>query len=83
MPALILYTTSGCHLCEQAQALVVELQAEFSLTLVPVEISEDASLLEIYGIRIPVLRREDGSELGWPFDRDALREFLRNYSKVL
>ena len=42
-----------------------------------VEIAEDDGLLERYGTRIPVLRREDsGAELDWPFSTDEVDRFL-------
>jgi hypothetical protein len=42
-----------------------------------VEISDDETLLERYGLSIPVVRREDsGSELSWPFDEAKLLRFL-------
>lgn len=73
-PALVLYTTSGCHLCEQAEALVRRQAAGVSM----VEIIDDAELLERYGVRIPVLRRLDtGNELDWPFDAAGVRRLLR------
>ena len=71
---LILYGTTFCHLCEQAEALIqaADVAAEH------VDIAEDDGLLERYGTRIPLLKREDsGAELGWPFDESTLREFLR------
>jgi hypothetical protein len=44
-----------------------------------VEITDDAELLERYGIRIPVLRRWDtGRELDWPFDAAAVRRLVLN-----
>ncbi len=70
-PRLALYTTSGCHLCEQAEALLEQAGLAFSR----VDIADDAILLERYGIRIPVVRRLDtGQELDWPIDAAALEE---------
>jgi hypothetical protein len=74
-PNLVLYTTLGCHLCEQAEALIL---AAVGATVRPVEITDDTELLERYSIRIPVLRRWDtGEELDWPFDAAAVRRLLR------
>ena len=39
-------------------------------------IDGDAELEARYGERVPVLRAEDGRELGWPFDAAAARAFL-------
>jgi len=68
-PMLTLYTTSGCHLCEQAEALL----ARAGLAFRPVEIADDPALFDGYALRIPVLHRCDtGAELDWPFDGAAL-----------
>lgn len=70
---LVLYSTSHCHLCEQAAALLA--QADFVAE--HIDIIDDDDLLERYGTRIPVVKRMDnGEELGWPFDQDALLRFL-------
>ncbi|MBZ4193000.1 MAG: glutaredoxin family protein [Candidatus Contendobacter sp.] len=70
-PPLALYTTSGCHLCEQAEALLGQVGLAFSR----VEIADDAALLERYGVRIPVVRRLDtGQELDWPIEAVALED---------
>ncbi|WP_417597419.1 glutaredoxin family protein [Oceanospirillum sp.] len=74
---LYLYTTLGCHLCEQALAIVHPLIAEEGMVLELVEISEKEALVERYGIRIPVIRLADQEEeLGWPFDAEAARRYL-------
>ena len=70
---LLLYTTSGCHLCEQAEALLQSAGAPVET----VEIADDEALLERYGVRIPVLRhRETGGELDWPFDAGVIQRWL-------
>ena len=69
---LILYGTSACHLCEQAAALLQAAGLEFE----EVDISESDALFERYGVTIPVLKREDGVELNWPFDTASLCQFV-------
>ena len=46
------------------------------LALEKVDISDNDELFQRYGLLIPVLRRDDGSELRWPFDQQQLRRFL-------
>lgn len=78
MSDLILYSTSACHLCDQAKVLIAEVLAPDD-RLREVDISDSEVLVERYGIRIPVLQREDsGEELGWPFDEQRLLHFLRS-----
>ena len=77
MQSLLLYTTVGCHLCEQAEELLKLMQAERELIWQAVDIADDPQLMERYGIRIPVVRLEAvGAEIGWPFDLGQLRDFL-------
>lgn len=73
MSGLVLYGTSCCHLCEQAEEILRETGVEAE----HVDIAEDDGLLEKYGTRIPVLRRADnGRELGWPFDAVTAASFI-------
>ena len=72
-PALRLYGTAACHLCERAEALLYAA----NVTAETVDIAADDDLLARYGTRIPVLQRLDTSaELGWPFDAAMLQEFV-------
>jgi len=75
--SLILYTTLGCHLCEQAEQLIEPLLVPGqSVSLV--DISESDELMDRYGIRIPVVSRPDNdSEIGWPFNEKQFLEFLQ------
>jgi glutaredoxin len=50
-----LYTRPGCHLCEEARALIEPMLAEFGATLREVNIDADAVLRERYGLDIPVI----------------------------
>jgi glutaredoxin len=50
-----LYTRPGCHLCEEAKALIQPLLGEFSATLREVNIDDDAELTRRYGMDIPVV----------------------------
>lgn len=75
---LTLYSTVGCHLCEEAEALLAStLPAPGRRRWQVVDIADDDALFARYGWHIPVLRRADGEELRWPFDAEALRAFLQ------
>jgi glutaredoxin len=52
---ITLYTRPGCHLCEEAKALIEPLLSEFGATLREVNIDDDAELKRRYGTDIPVL----------------------------
>jgi hypothetical protein len=71
---LALYVRDDCALCDHAIAL---LAAARSPDFDSVFIDGDEELERRYGERVPVLRdRDDGREIGWPFDTSVLAEFL-------
>ncbi len=66
LPRLTLYGTSGCHLCDEAEALLRLAAPVYGVEWDYVDIALDAQLCERFGTRIPVLT--DGRTLaGWPF----------------
>jgi len=73
-----LYTTLGCHLCDEALAMLKFLQAhEKSLTLAEIEIADSEKLMAEYGIRIPVITADNSEDdISWPFTIEELRQFL-------
>ena len=75
---LNLYTTAHCHLCEQAESLLAELAKYFDLQWSAIEIADDASLLNLYEIKIPVLKRLDNNdEICWPFTLNEIMQFIK------
>jgi hypothetical protein len=75
---LLFYTTSQCHLCELAEALLANTPMPAPIPVDAVDIAQSEELVARYGTRIPVLRRNDtGAELDWPFTRDQLLTFLQ------
>jgi hypothetical protein len=78
MPTLIqlrLYTTSNCHLCEQAIELI---SSQENITLALIEIADDDELIALYGTRIPVLQKvaNPSNELNWPFNQEDVLNFI-------
>jgi glutaredoxin len=69
--SLTLFSSPGCHLCEQAADIIDYVGVTFEV----VDISSNIELVRLYGIRIPVLKRSDGPELGWPFDTLDVERF--------
>ena len=76
-PECQLFGTLGCHLCEIAEVEIMPL-VEHGLLVELVDITDPEDLTDVYGLRIPVLRRVDtGAELDWPFDTQQVVAFLR------
>lgn len=76
MQKILLYSTSACHLCEQALAVIEPLLQGRSLQIV--DIVEDEQLMQRYAIRIPVLGLEDAPDvdLGWPFTSEQVQAWM-------
>jgi len=70
---LILYQRDDCHLCDLAIDVLAQARVP---DFASVFIDGDADLEARYGERVPVLCTDSGSELDWPFDASALREFV-------
>jgi glutaredoxin len=62
VPLVTLYGKPGCHLCDDARAVVEQVRAEHPFDLREVDVSLDPELNRAYGERIPVLEL-DGEEL--------------------
>lgn len=72
----VLYSTLGCHLCEQAMACITQVLGE-DTTITIQDISEDQHLMDAYGVRIPVIKNmRTERELGWPFNETDLKAWL-------
>lgn len=72
---LSLYSTSHCHLCELAYALVMKVP---NISVIVIDIAEDELLLAKYGVHIPVLQRQDTDrELNWPFTEADIHQLLK------
>jgi hypothetical protein len=76
------YGTCGCHLCEQAEAIILAVFAanpglQSILAVECIDIAESDALIRQFGTRIPVLQSADSEEcLCWPFDHEGLVTFI-------
>lgn len=74
--ALILFGTSGCHLCEEAESIMGTSFQKIELDRI--DIAEEEQWQEKYAIKIPVLyHQETGKELFWPFSESDVEEYIR------
>ena len=72
-----LYGTVGCHLCEQAEAIVIQLKQSFDIDLEVIDIAESDEGVAQFGERIPVLENKNAQQmLDWPFDLELLSDWL-------
>ncbi|MGR8931501.1 MAG: glutaredoxin family protein [Gammaproteobacteria bacterium] len=73
MAEYILFGTEGCHLCEEAEALLQQVGVTFQSR----DILFNEQDQQRYGVRIPVLLHgASGMELSWPFSEQSVRDFV-------
>lgn len=76
MPTVTLYSRPGCHLCDDARAVLERVRADTPFSLEERDIEADDELLRAYLERIPVVA-VDGAEIAELFlDERTLRATL-------
>lgn len=82
MVKLLLLGTAGCHLCEEAEAIIEACRTQVEqLIIETVDIAEQTQWQADYAVRIPVLYHPaTQQDLRWPFDRNDVNEFIGGLS---
>lgn len=80
---LILYGTSGCHLCDEALLIIKEAITQtnvpMAVKLIQIDIVDDDALYSLYETAIPVLKidsQQYPSTLNWPFNTKNIGDIL-------
>ena len=66
---VVLYSRAGCHLCDEARAVLLAERARSSFELEEVDIETSDELTREYGVRIPVV--EIDGEVAFEYTVDA------------
>ncbi len=74
--SLTLYSTDGCHLCENAERLLRSMPELRRVTVDVIDIADDEALFARYGASIPVVATRAGAELAWPFNADDVLQLV-------
>jgi len=84
----ILYGSDGCHLCEQALAICLTVLTDEQLSEIDIVdqsnvAHETKSLVELYGVHIPVLEKlgntlGENKKLFWPFTIEQVAALTAN-----
>ena len=75
MAKFILYHTDGCHLCDQAYDLILQVIPEEGIERKDIVSSE--ILMSRYQTIIPVLERQgDEQQIKWPFDVNQIQQLV-------
>jgi glutaredoxin len=81
MTAVVLYGRPGCHLCDEARDLLLEIRAKHPFSLEERDIEADDELFKRYLERIPVITIDGEERFELDFDAQAVRDTLA--AKVL
>lgn len=73
---VVLYSRPGCHLCDDARAVIDRVCAELDVAWTEVDISTDPDLLARYWEQIPVTLVDGGQHDFWRVDGARLRSAL-------
>lgn len=76
-PEVILYTRPGCHLCDDAYAVLDQVRTEFGFTIQIVNIDDDSELIREFGEQIPVVRIDGTIRFRGRVNRVLLTRLLR------
>ena len=76
VPTITLYRRRDCHLCEVAEAQLLDLAPAFGFAIRTADVDAQPALRERYGQRVPVVALGDSELLSTPFDAPALRAAL-------
>jgi glutaredoxin len=76
MSKVVLYTRVGCHLCEDAEAVLRRLRAERPFELRLVDIDRDPELADRYGVRVPVVAVDGVEHFEYEVPSDQLVALL-------
>lgn len=73
---ITLFGKPGCHLCEDARAVLAEVCGERGITWNEVSILDDPRLADEYWDKIPVITIDDNIMM-WPISAEQIRSALR------
>ena len=73
---VVLVTRAGCHLCEQAEAVVTRVTAELGVARREVDVDADPAVAAEFGDRVPVLLIDGTEHTYWHVDEGRLRRAL-------
>jgi hypothetical protein len=76
-PRIRMLGRPGCHLCDEARAVIARVAADLGVAWEEQSILDDPSLLEQYGEQIPVTFVDGRQHDYWRVDEVRLRAALR------
>ncbi len=82
MPTVTVYGREGCHLCEDALAVVRRVAADLAVEVRTIDIEADPALLRAYMERIPVVAVDGAEVYDFYVDEGDLRARLARVDRA-
>jgi glutaredoxin len=79
MNTVTVYSRIGCHLCEDAEAILKSLQGELSFDLEVIDIDKDPSLITLYSDLVPVIHIDGNHHDFYKVDPVRFRSSLEKH----
>ncbi len=76
LPRVTLYGRAGCHLCDDARALLERLAPRLGFAIDEVDIDTRPDLLALYDVAVPVIVAGDTEIARAPLDASAVERAL-------
>jgi len=80
---VVLYSRAGCHLCDDARAVLVAEQARSPSSLEEIDIETSDDLVREYGVRVPVVAIDGVEAFEYTVDPGELAELVRTTPPTL
>lgn len=75
-PRVLLYAKPGCHLCDDARAIIAAVCADVGVDFTEIDITTSAELMAAYAEQIPVTFVDGRQHDFWRVDATRLRRAL-------
>jgi glutaredoxin len=75
-PRLVLLSRAGCHLCDDARAVLAPVATELGVGWEERDVDADPRLADEYGDRVPVVLLDGAEHSYWRVDESRLRAAL-------
>jgi glutaredoxin len=79
MTLVTIYGRSGCHLCEEALAVLQSMQEELDFEIQEILIDGSEELEKLYGEKIPVTQIDGTHHDFWRVDQERFRSSLEKH----
>ena len=79
MNLVTVYSRTGCHLCQDAEAILKSLQGELSFELEVIDIDKDPELIKLYSDQVPVIHIDGNHHDFYKVDPVRFRSSLEKH----